>query len=365
MASIDKSKKKKLIIIGVIILYLVIFVPIGMMLYSSYPDIIPGSNGFKYIVSEDGKTCAITGLAFGNNNKDIVIPSVIGNHTVTSISNSAFEGSRIQTVTIPSTITSIGSRAFANCESLTAVYGLENCIGLRQILGYTFYLCKELKTVQLPPKLIYIGEEAFSNCYVLQTISFPATLKTIDQGAFVGCLKLSNVQFPNSITKFGPAAFGMCNTLTEVLIPPLVENYDMGVFIGCESLTSILVGDDNDFASSVDGILYNHNKRTLWCYPAGKTAKQFVVPDGVTKLGSCSFAYNNHLETLYVPSSVKTLNANIFFESPNFKSLYYDGTVEEWLSIKKDSIWNDESSSFTIYCTDGTIAKDGTITHYQ
>ncbi len=363
MLTIDKSKKKKLIIIGAIILYLIIFVPIGIKLYSSHSDIIPGNDSFKYTVNSDGKTCTVTGLGFANNNTNIVIPSVIGNYTVTAISKSAFEGSRIQTVIIPSTITSIGSRAFANCKSLTAVYGLENCTDLVQISDYTFYLCKELNTVQLPPKLLSIGEQAFSNCYSLQTISFPDTLKTIRTGAFVGCLELSNIQFPDSITQFGPSAFGMCNTLTEVVIPPLVEDYEMGVFAGCESLTSILVPDNNKFASSINGVLYDKNKRILWCYPSGITNKEFTVPDGVRKLGSCSLAYNKHLETIFIPRSIKTLSTNVFLETPNLKSIYYDGTVAEWLSIKKNHDWNNESSNFIIYCTDGQISKDGTVTY--
>ena len=55
--------------------------------------------------------------------------------------------------------------------------------------------------------------------------------------------------------------------------------------------------------------------------------------------------------------------------SPNLKTINYYGTIEEWNAIEKIGGWNDNSdfdgvsTDFTIYCTDGQIAKDGTVTY--
>ena len=318
---------------------------------------------FEYSVNIDKTTCTIKGLSNDSNPRHISIPSKIKDYTVTSIAAGAFENGQMETVSIPSTIKSIGNNAFANCKSLYAVYGLEMCADIQQISDKTFFLCKSLNTIKLPPDLTYIGKQAFSNCYSLKSISFPTTIKRIDEGAFVGCLELSDVSFPDSITSFGAAAFGMCNSLREIVLPPLVQSYEMNVFGDCAALEKILVGKNNAFANSINGVLYNKSNTILWSYPSGKTEKQFIVPNGVITLGSCSFSYNDHIETLYIPNSIKNLNTNVFCESINLKSIKYDGSIVDWMAIKKDFDWNAESSNFTIYCTDGQIAKDGTVTY--
>ena len=44
--------------------------------------------------------------------------------------------------------------------------------------------------------------------------------------------------------------------------------------------------------------------------------------------------------------------------------IYFDGTIEEWTAIGKGGQWNDYTGDYIIYCTDGEIAKDGTVTYY-
>ena len=48
----------------------------------------------------------------------------------------------------------------------------------------------------------------------------------------------------------------------------------------------------------------------------------------------------------------------------NIKNINYNGTVKEWQAIKKYVHWRMDSSDFIIYCTDGQIFKDGTVTYY-
>ncbi len=96
---------------------------------------------------------------------------------------------------------------------------------------------------------------------------------------------------------------------------------------------------------SEDGVVYNKNKTTLFFYPGGKTATSFVVPDGVTTIPRNSFSYNIYLknitlpegvtsiawnaccatsiESINVPSTVKTIANEAFSNSDSFTSLTF------------------------------------------
>ena len=43
--------------------------------------------------------------------------------------------------------------------------------------------------------------------------------------------------------------------------------------------------------------------------------------------------------------------------------IHFNGTVAQWQGIEFDSGWNGSTGKYTIYCTDGQIAKDGTVTY--
>ena len=94
----------------------------------------------------------------------IVIPETVTYnaiiYSVTSIGESAFNHSKLTTITIPNTVTSIGEYAFAYCQKLTSV-----AIG------------SGVKTIHMA---------AFNNCSALSTITIPANVKEIYNQAFTG-----------------------------------------------------------------------------------------------------------------------------------------------------------------------------------
>ena len=44
-------------------------------------------------------------------------------------------------------------------------------------------------------------------------------------------------------------------------------------------------------------------------------------------------------------------------------SIIYSGTVSEWNAISKEQDWDWNTGEYTVYCVDGTITKDGTVTY--
>ena len=100
--------------------------------------------------------------------------------TVTAIGKDAFQ-SRIDTLILPKTITSVGDYAF----SYAYLKSISLPDGLKTLGSRCFQYC-QLKEIHLPDSLKTIGEEAFSE-NPLTEIHFPEGLTSIKSGAFSSC----------------------------------------------------------------------------------------------------------------------------------------------------------------------------------
>ena len=79
----------------------------------------------------------------------------------------------------------------------------------------SFAYCSNLKTIQFPPSLKYIGTFAFESCSSLEEISLPG-LDRIDQCAFIRCSSLKEVRIPSTLQNVGDKAFSDCSNLSDI-----------------------------------------------------------------------------------------------------------------------------------------------------
>ncbi len=91
---------------------------------------------------------------------------------------------------------------------------------------------------------------------------------TIGYAAFYSCSSLTSVVIPNGVTTIGETAFQDCTSLTSIDIPDSVTTIEIAAFLSCISLTSITVDANNSNYTSIDGVLFDKNKKTLLhvCY---------------------------------------------------------------------------------------------------
>jgi RNA polymerase sigma factor (sigma-70 family) len=142
------------------------------------------STDFTYSVS--GGSATVSGYTGGATS--VSIPSTLGGATVGAIGSYAFEDSGIHSVSMPSSLKTIGNGAFGNCTSLS---GVSFSGGLRSI-----------------------GIGAFQNCPSLTTLTLPSGLESIGASGFEGCSGLTNITIPSSVTSIGSGAFDGCPNLT-------------------------------------------------------------------------------------------------------------------------------------------------------
>ena len=88
-----------------------------------------------------------------------------------------------------------------------------------------------------------------------------------------------------------------------------------------------------------------------------------VIPDGVTSIGDYAFRNCSSLTSIVIPDSVTSIGSSAFSGCSSLTSIQFGGTTAQWKTISFGSDWNYDTGSYTVTCTDGTVAKNGTATY--
>lgn len=134
---------------------------------------------------------------------------------VRKIRNDAFGYcDNIKQISIPETITEMGSNVFRDCKNLKSIH-LPGSLGTinANILGYSY-----IETVTLGEGITSIGVSSFKNIPNLRKIRFPQSLRSIDGYAFEGCSQLSSVTLPPKCSYLGFNSFAGCSSLAYVFV---------------------------------------------------------------------------------------------------------------------------------------------------
>lgn len=205
-----------------------------------------GSQGLTFTSNGDG-TCYVSSKGTCTD-ANIVIPKVSSQGwLVTSIGNNAFSSYKaIESVTIPDSVTSIGSFAFNSCYDLTSVVfsGKSN---LQTINMNAFAGCSKLTSFVIPDSVTEIANNVFRNCTNLANVTISGGITTIPQSMFSTCSNLMHITIPTGITKISSYAFENCSKLASMVIPDTLTSVDNNAFTGCNPFTKYYMGDSTDW----------------------------------------------------------------------------------------------------------------------
>ena len=306
----------------------------------------------------------------------------------------------LQSITIPASVENIGKYAFHGCLSLLSINVASDNTTYCSIDGilfskdrttlicypngkegaYTipdhvtvinsaaFMLCFQLTSITIPNSITHISEHAFYQCIALTSVTLPNHLTHIEQWAFSDCIELQSIVIPESVISIEKHAFGHCEKLTSVYIPAGVtflgtEEGDANgtAFCACLSMTSINVSSENPNFSSIDGVLFSKDRKTLYQFPCGRkgtyvipygtntissyalyesdSLKSITIPSTVTRVEPASMGYCNTLDsvTCYAVTppatgSIEHVGTNIFSGSPNVKLYVPEQSVDAYTS---------------------------------
>jgi len=195
---------------------------------------------------------------------------VIGNG-VTSIGSYAFDGCPIENATMPTSAIS----SIPKDKLKTVVIN-----GGATISNSAFLGCTSLTSVTIPDSVTSIGSYAFDGCPIknatMPTSAISSIPKdklktvvinggaTISDDAFYNCTSLTSVTIGNSVTSIGNYAFSDCTSLTSVTIPDSVTIIGYYAFEYCERLmiyceaASKPSGWDSSWNSSRCPVVWGH-----------------------------------------------------------------------------------------------------------
>ena len=253
-------------------------------------------------------------------------------------------GSKITSVTIPSSVTTIEAAAFRSCTNLTKVV-LPNSV--KALPNYMLSGCSALSSITLGNAVESFGDYALANCISLKSLSIPSTTKNIANNAFSGCTGLtSSVTIPSKVATLGTNAFSGCTGVTMLnyraaaldnpqnlsgLSNVNVVNFDGGATVvpanllpNFSKLATVYVGKDVTTIQS--GAFSNCNVLKTLSYDAANCAS-----------GELSIA---SLDTLTIGPNVKSLAGRAFYNCTNLKKMVSKATTPPTLGGDDVFPWN-------------------------
>ena len=244
-------------------------------------------------------------------------------YEVVGIDDGAFANSPITSITIPNSVTNIGDGAFSGCSSLKSIIVKEgnpvydsrnNCNAIVETATNTVVV--GCQATNMPSSITSIGSGAFAYCTSLTSIYIPNSVTSIGGSAFSSCSSLNSITIPNSVTSIGGSAFSGCSSLNSITIPNSITSIESRVFYRCSSLTSITI------PTSVTSI-------GDWAFSACSSLTSITISNNVTSIGAGVFNNCSSLTSVTIPNSVTSIEERAFLNCEKLGTLVLGDKVNE------------------------------------
>ena len=256
------------------------------------------------------------------------IRHIILQEGIRSMNDYVFENNTgIQTVSIPSTFTSIRDRAFEDCNIVGD--GFTVAAGNKEFKAQDGQLLsidgKQLIKASLKPgQTEYTVPEGLTGIWsqaleetTLNKLTLRGDNLYVTDYAFDSC-DIGEIIIEEGVKSIG---YMRCNNRAESITIPASLTYidqDGGV-VDSKNMKNIYVTSGNSTYESLDGILCEkqidggmQTGKNIYAYPNGRTATSLEIPEGVTGITGYAFQGNEVLKEITLPLSVAKIGYRAF-----------------------------------------------------
>ena len=295
---------------------------------------------------------------------NVVIPD-----SVTDLGGGAFyKCSSLSNVVMPDSVTYMGHGVFEGCTSLTE---LPLSSSIDRIIQGMFDGCTGLTNVVIPDFITKIGAGAFRDCTGLTSITISNSVTEIIDGAFSGCTALAEVTIPASVIEIENHAFYNCTGLKKItfegdaprIYSDIFHNVTATAYYPANAVTwteearqnyggtitwvpygeAVAVIASGTCGVSANWILdetgrltifgtsntygYKSSSEMPW-YPYFSSIKSVDIKDGITTLGSYSFAGCTSLTSVTCSDTLRNIESAAFAGCTNLTSVTFGDSLE-------------------------------------
>ena len=208
-----------------------------------------------------------------------------------------FNSSKLESITIPDGVTTIGDYAFCSSQTTKLV---------------------------IPNTVTTVGDYAFTNTSFTE-LAMPNSVSSIGANTFYGNKKLKRLSFGSSLKELPELNLDGCPVLKEVAFSSGTTSINTSSFNTCTSLRQIVVADDNPVYSTYGGVLFDKGYKNLLYAPYGLGS--FIAPPGLEAIPPHAFEDRESLIVAYL-SNVKSIGEYAFYES-GLQKLDLSGSAKE------------------------------------
>ena len=158
-----------------------------------------------------------------------------------------------------------------------------------------------------------IGAGVFQQNTNLSTVTLPSSLVSIGNSAFYECTNLKSIVIPDSVTAIGSYAFRGCSRLEEVKLPSNLTTLEAETFRNCVALSSITI--PKTLVTYNNYLVYGPFEGCTHLYTA-------TLEEGATTVCDSLFR-GSAVETVSLPSTLRTIEQYAFYNCTNLKSIYF------------------------------------------
>ncbi|MGN1347741.1 MAG: leucine-rich repeat domain-containing protein, partial [Acutalibacteraceae bacterium] len=243
-------------------------------------EVFRGASSLTEIVLPEGlEKIGVGAFRYCSGLESINFPS-----SLVSVASYAFEGTNITSLTLPASLTTVDGFSFSRMSYLEEFIVENDNPALKAVDGVLFskdgktliaYPRKKANTsYEIPEGVEIISASAFLNS-TITSVTFPSTLKRIEQYGLQASALEGDITIPESVTYIGYLAFQGCNSISSITVSnPYAEINDSRGTLGSSSTK-----------------LCSYNK----CDGSKSTTEEFCEKYSATfeSLGTASHAYGS------------------------------------------------------------------------